>query len=360
MKNQIHKIIYIWALLLPLLAFQASAQSTVVTGLITDAKDKDPLPYVTILFKGTSIVTRSDADGKFSISTSEKQSQIQFSFVGYKTKVVDIKPGETQNISVKLDPDATSLEAGITALGVWNQIIEFYPMIGTTSNHMLVKYKFKNNNTLTKLNNFDDTNVIPGKGLIWNTYQTSASRCLDMSITAAEMVALGGLGSFSYTKINPSILGAGNERMLYGANLNTTTTYRMKESLQNINAASDLIYQGQLGNALNNPATNFPTGVYRLFSKYKLSGANVSERKIFKDGILFNSGSSIAYNNGGNSENIGMVLGAIRNSAASLNYSFHGEMRLFMLHSAGISDSAITSIDSLMSNFINATGKQFV
>jgi len=117
MKNQIHKIIYIWALLLPLLAFQASAQNTVVTGLVTDAKDKDPLPYVTILFKGTNIVTRSDADGKFSISTSEKQSQVQFSFVGYKTKVVDIKPGETQNISVKLDPDATSLNEVVISRG---------------------------------------------------------------------------------------------------------------------------------------------------------------------------------------------------------------------------------------------------
>jgi hypothetical protein len=104
-------------LLLPLLAFQASAQSTVVTGLVTDAKDKDPLPYVTILFKGTNIVTRSDADGKFSISTSEKQSQVQFSFVGYKTKVVDIKPGETQNISVKLDPDATSLNEVVISRG---------------------------------------------------------------------------------------------------------------------------------------------------------------------------------------------------------------------------------------------------
>lgn len=117
MKNQIQKIIYIWALLMPLLAFQASAQSTVITGLITDAKDKDPLPYVTILFKGTNIVTRSDADGKFSISTSEKQSQLQFSFVGYKTKVVDVKPGETQNISVKLDPDATSLNEVVISRG---------------------------------------------------------------------------------------------------------------------------------------------------------------------------------------------------------------------------------------------------
>lgn len=118
MKNYIYKIIYICAMLMPLLAFQASAQTpTVISGLITDAKDKDPLPYVTVLFKGTNIITRSDADGKFTISTTEAHTQIQFSFVGYTSKTVDVKVGQTQNIDVRLVPEATSLNEVVISRG---------------------------------------------------------------------------------------------------------------------------------------------------------------------------------------------------------------------------------------------------
>ncbi|TDO22407.1 DUF5686 and carboxypeptidase-like regulatory domain-containing protein [Pedobacter duraquae] len=116
MKNQFKKIIWSFVLLIPLLAFQASAQSTVISGLVTDAKDKDPLPYVTVMFKGTSIVTRTDADGKFTISTTENHTQLQFSYVGYTSTTVTVKPNQTQTINVKLDPESTALtEVTVTA-----------------------------------------------------------------------------------------------------------------------------------------------------------------------------------------------------------------------------------------------------
>jgi hypothetical protein len=119
MKNYIHRFIYSWVLIFPFLAFQVSAQTphTVVTGLVTDAKDKDPLPYVTILFKGTNIITRTDADGKFTISSPQHYTQLQFSFVGYRTKIVDIKGGETQDIAVKMDAESTSLNEVVISRG---------------------------------------------------------------------------------------------------------------------------------------------------------------------------------------------------------------------------------------------------
>jgi len=121
MKKYLKKLIYIGTLLLPFLAIQSSAQSpsatTTVTGIITDANDKDPLPYVTLHFKGTNIASRSDADGKFSISTSEKHTELQFSFVGYKTKIVNIKPGETQSIAVQMESTATSLNEVVISSG---------------------------------------------------------------------------------------------------------------------------------------------------------------------------------------------------------------------------------------------------
>ena len=71
MKTRIQTIILICALALPFFAVKASAQQhTVISGVVTDATDKDPIPYVTVLFKGTNIITKTDADGKYSISTS--------------------------------------------------------------------------------------------------------------------------------------------------------------------------------------------------------------------------------------------------------------------------------------------------
>ncbi len=116
MKKRIKQIIYIWALILPLFAFQASAQQTVVTGVVTDATDKDPIPYATVLFKGTEIMTRTDADGKYTISTSEKYDQLQISYVGYKTAFVAIQPGVTQTMNIKLQSESQSLtEVTITS-----------------------------------------------------------------------------------------------------------------------------------------------------------------------------------------------------------------------------------------------------
>ena len=110
MKNQFKRFIYLCAFLLPM-GFQAVAQTpqTVISGVVTDVADKDPLPYVTVLFKGTNIITKTDVDGKYVISTSETHPQLQFSYVGYKSSYVDIKPGETQVVNVKLQSESQVL-----------------------------------------------------------------------------------------------------------------------------------------------------------------------------------------------------------------------------------------------------------
>jgi len=121
--NHFKKFIFIFAFVMPFLAFQVSAQTpvpaparTVVTGVVSDASDKDPVPYATVLFKGTQIITKTDADGKFVISTSESHDQLQISYVGFKTAFVTIKPGETQTVNVKLQSESENLkEVAITS-----------------------------------------------------------------------------------------------------------------------------------------------------------------------------------------------------------------------------------------------------
>jgi hypothetical protein len=115
MKNI--RLIFVFTFLLSFLAINVSAQTTVIKGIVTDAKDKDPLPYVTVLFKGTSIMTRTDADGRFTISTTAPHNTLQFSYVGYKSEFVTITPAQSQEISVKLMPEATNLNEVVVTAG---------------------------------------------------------------------------------------------------------------------------------------------------------------------------------------------------------------------------------------------------
>ena len=55
-----------------------------VTGIIYDM-NKNPIPGVSILVKGTSIATTSDFDGKFSINVPESATELVFSYLGFKT-----------------------------------------------------------------------------------------------------------------------------------------------------------------------------------------------------------------------------------------------------------------------------------
>ena len=52
---------------LSLAALSASAQNIVVKGTVTDAADGTPVPYATIVVKGTSVWTTTENDGTYSI-----------------------------------------------------------------------------------------------------------------------------------------------------------------------------------------------------------------------------------------------------------------------------------------------------
>jgi len=95
-------------LLLPILLF---AQTTTrVTGLVTDAKTKETLPFVTVSFVGTTIGGPTDNGGKFKLSTTNQQlNKIRISFVGYKDQVITIEPGKDQVVNVKLVEETEEL-----------------------------------------------------------------------------------------------------------------------------------------------------------------------------------------------------------------------------------------------------------
>jgi hypothetical protein len=103
------KSFYILILSNFLIILSASAQNTIVTGTITDGKDKSPLPSVTVLFKGSQLVTKTDAAGKYTLSNAGAFSQIQVNYVGYKSQVLNITPRTTQTLNIRLQEESQSL-----------------------------------------------------------------------------------------------------------------------------------------------------------------------------------------------------------------------------------------------------------
>ena len=82
-------------------------QKTTITGNITDA-DGLPLPGANVIEKGTTNGTQTDFDGNYSITVSNANAVLVFSYVGFVTTETAIA-GQS-NVSMQMQSDADSLE----------------------------------------------------------------------------------------------------------------------------------------------------------------------------------------------------------------------------------------------------------
>jgi len=83
-----------------------SEQAIVVTGTVTDKSE--PLPGVSIVVKGTTTGTVTDAQGRYTITVANSEAVLQFSFIGYTTSEVMV--GNQTTIDVELIESASELE----------------------------------------------------------------------------------------------------------------------------------------------------------------------------------------------------------------------------------------------------------
>jgi hypothetical protein len=78
------------------------AQSYNVSGVVRDAVTKEPLVAANVLVVGTRIGTVTNDHGRFAVSLTAGQYQIQCSYVGYKTAVVDFTLERDVELSLEL------------------------------------------------------------------------------------------------------------------------------------------------------------------------------------------------------------------------------------------------------------------
>ena len=92
----------------------AFSQNKTVTGKVTDSKDATGIPGVTVLVKGTSIGTKTDVNGAFTLSAPAPANTLVISAVGYNSQELSITDGE---MSITLEASAAAALNEVVVVG---------------------------------------------------------------------------------------------------------------------------------------------------------------------------------------------------------------------------------------------------
>jgi TonB-linked SusC/RagA family outer membrane protein len=91
-----------------LISLQGFSQSLAVSGRVTSALDKLPVPGATVMVKGTTTGVMTTTDGAFTINVPGGKSVLIVRFVGYVSKEIEVTAGQT-NVLVTLADDVQQL-----------------------------------------------------------------------------------------------------------------------------------------------------------------------------------------------------------------------------------------------------------
>ena len=129
------RIVFIWLLLA--FAWVAKSQNYMIKGIVTDSITGEPLPYVAVILKGTTIGATTDLDGAFTLSSSSKVRTLQVSYLGYTEKELKFVPGKAEHLKIQLAPTSINLSEVIIKPGkgkdIGRRIILRLPLSKTLS-----------------------------------------------------------------------------------------------------------------------------------------------------------------------------------------------------------------------------------
>lgn len=107
----------LFVLLMMFVAGTLFGQTRQLTGTVTSADDKQPIPGVTVLVKGTVTGTTTNSDGRFVLTVKPDAAVLVFSSVGFRRTEVPITSSNNYNVSLEID--VTNIEeVVVTALGI--------------------------------------------------------------------------------------------------------------------------------------------------------------------------------------------------------------------------------------------------
>ncbi|HCQ29791.1 MAG TPA: TonB-dependent receptor, partial [Flavobacteriales bacterium] len=111
-----------------LLISRAFSQTITVKGIVTDKKDKSPLPGVYIYTPDTKYSATTDMYGKYSVQLPKKEVTLIVKFIGYKdvTKTIDLSKIKTNEytLNFELEQDNVMLQTFVVSGSRFEQKLE--------------------------------------------------------------------------------------------------------------------------------------------------------------------------------------------------------------------------------------------
>ena len=97
--------------LLTLWCLGAMAMETRIIGTVFSASTTEPLPNVSVYFKGTQVGTTTDGQGLFYLHVDlQRKAQLTVSCIGYKTQRLTVEPGQDAGLTVILEERREQIE----------------------------------------------------------------------------------------------------------------------------------------------------------------------------------------------------------------------------------------------------------
>ena len=95
----------------------AFGQRSVLRGTVTDSITGESLPFASLVWQGTTVGTKADVDGHYSLSSPVVRRVLEVSYMGYDTKRVEVRVGQGGTLDIRLRPSAIALNEVIVHPG---------------------------------------------------------------------------------------------------------------------------------------------------------------------------------------------------------------------------------------------------
>ncbi len=109
-RNALRTSLRAAALLLLVCGTGAWAQTTRVSGSVTDARTGEPLPFVNVGFVNSRVATTTDLDGRYVLDTYYATDSLRASMLGYAPQVRPVRRDREQHIDFALDAGTAELQ----------------------------------------------------------------------------------------------------------------------------------------------------------------------------------------------------------------------------------------------------------
>ena len=96
-----------------------------ISGVVLDSRSGEPLPFATVYLNGTTKGTITDNDGRFELNGTEFPSTLVFSFVGYKTQILELDHNSGA-LQIRLSTNDDLPEVVITDFSEREKYLEYF------------------------------------------------------------------------------------------------------------------------------------------------------------------------------------------------------------------------------------------